>query len=124
MMQCGCGSTETGMILTYLDLPHIHTFHQTTFLRVQNDICPAIVELSEQSMDLAMQELDRKKMEPSYVPLTASYDMGWNKRSSGTKNNSISGHGLFLIPRQKRFYNLRFFPRSVINVHWYLKKLR
>ena len=29
-------------------------------------------------------------------PLTVCYDMGWNKKSSGTRYDSISGHGLMI----------------------------
>ena len=53
MMQSGCGSTEAGVVLTYLNLPHSHTFQKMTFRRVQASIRPAIVELSERSMEEA-----------------------------------------------------------------------
>ena len=30
------------------------------------------------------------------IGITVSYDMGWNKRSSGRTYNSLSGHGFFV----------------------------
>lgn len=41
-------------------------------------------------------EWKEKKLNASDVKLTISYDMGWNKRSSGNKYDSISGHGFIL----------------------------
>ena len=43
-----------------------------------------------------MEELNKEKLPKEKVPLTISYDMGWNKRSSGTRYDSVSGHGIMI----------------------------
>jgi len=46
-----------------------------------------------------------KKLDPKDVKLTVSYDMGWNKRSSGHKYDSISGHGFVMGGINKKILN-------------------
>ena len=47
MMQVGAGSSEAGLLLIFLDLPHSSTFQKTTFSKVQMAMRPSINELSE-----------------------------------------------------------------------------
>ena len=109
LMQIGGGATEAGLAVTYLELPHSSTFEKTTFKRVHKAIRPAIVNVTDQSMKEGREEeilatvgkenFDKwkeKKITPDEVKLTTSYDMGWNKRSSGTKYDSTSGHGFVI----------------------------
>jgi hypothetical protein len=46
LMQIGEGSSEAGVIFTYLDLPHSSTFHKNTFPRVQDAIRLSIIKVS------------------------------------------------------------------------------
>ena len=40
------------------------------------------------------------------------YDMGWNKRSSGNKYDSISGHGFLLGGNLRKILNYRIMSKS------------
>ena len=44
---------------------------------------------------------------PSDVHLTVGYDMGWNKRSSGHKYDSSSGHGFLVGGRNKKIIGFK-----------------
>ena len=115
LMQTGCGGSEASVLLTFLDLPHSSTFHKSTFARVKEAIRPAIVEISDQSKckardaevlqtmgETKFNDWKQNKLQASEVKLTISYDMGWNKRSSGNKYDSMSGHGFVLGGRTKK----------------------
>ena len=85
--------------------PHLP---KNTFPRVQAAIRPAIKKISDDCMENArgkevlatvgeeMYKQWKEKNDPKRVPLTVSYDMGWNKRSSGHMYDSVSGHGFIL----------------------------
>jgi len=120
LMQSGCGGSEASVLLTFLDLPHSSTFHKSTFPRIQEAIRPAIKELSEKSEKEAREaevlatigadkfdDWKNKKLKANDVKLTISYDMGWNKRSSGNKYDSISGHGFVLGKNTKKILQHR-----------------
>ena len=116
LMQIGCGNAESETLLNFLELPHGSTFKRSSFSRVQSAIRPLIKAISDDSMLLAREEEIKathgenklveyleKKTKPEDVPLTVSYDMGWNKRSSGHKYDSISGHGMIMGGLTKKF---------------------
>ncbi len=99
MIQMGCGSTETGTLLTYLDLPNAHTFHRISFSRILLAMRPKIKNITNLCMQEGRDEEIREtigeesyqkykegKLNPEEVSLIVMYDyMGWNKRSSGNK---------------------------------------
>ena len=118
LMQIGGGASEAGVILAFLDLPHSSTFQRHTFARVQLAIRNEIKKITDKSMSDARDEEVRKTVgeeqflkwkdketNPKEVPLTVSFDMGWNKRSSGTKYDSISGHSFLLGSQTKKIIN-------------------
>ena len=120
LMQTGCGASEASVNLTFLDLPHASTFQKSTFPRVQSAIRPFIKALSEKIMREAREkevlttigqekfiDWKEKKIPAKDVKLTISYDMGWNKRSSGNKYDSMSGHGFVLGGETKKIYNTK-----------------
>ena len=118
LMQIGGGNAESEILLNFLDLPHGSTFRRSTFSRIQTAIRTEIKNISDESMINSRNEeikatigermfanfLD-KKTHPKDVKLTVSYDMGWNKRSSGHKYDSISGHGFVLGGIHKKILN-------------------
>ena len=58
--------------------------------------------------------LKNKQLDKKYVPLTVCYDMGWNKRSTGTRYDSISGHGIMVGGYSKKSCvctNVQIVPR-------------
>lgn len=104
----------------FLDLPHSHTFKKKSFRCLQLAICSTVKPLSDEAMQIARDEeiigsLGKQKFDayknnlltPKEVPLTVSYDMGWNKRSSGNKYDSISGHDFIMGGFTKKVLNHR-----------------
>ena len=55
---------------------------------------------------------EKKELDPSHAQLTLSYDMGWNKRSSGTKYDSTSGHGFVLGSQTKKILQFKVMSKS------------
>ena len=119
-MQMGGGNSESETMLNFLDLPHGNTFKKSTFSSVQSLIRKCIVGISNASMKEALEEeiklsvseelFERWKKGDATskeVELTCSYDMGWNKRSSGHKYDSISGHGFLMGGMNKKILNHR-----------------
>ena len=120
LMQMGGGNCESETMISFLDLPHASTFKTKSFSFIQSAIRKEIVEISNASMKDALEdEIERtvskevfedyknKKTTSKDVVLTCSYDMGWNKRSSGHKYDSISGHGFLMGGRNKKVLNHR-----------------
>ena len=120
LMQIGGGHSESEILLNFLDLPNASTFKKKTFSRVQTAIRTVIETISNDSMIQSRNEeikatigetlfakFLKKKLHPKDVQLTVSYDMGWNKRSSGHKYDSISGHGFVLGGIKKKILNHR-----------------
>ena len=48
--------------------------------------------------------------------LTVSYDMGWQKRSSGHAYNSRSGHGLIIGKTPRKYLTMKLKVNIVLNV--------
>jgi len=111
LQQIGCGASESGTLLTYLNLPHAHGFHRHSFRKIESAMRLKIKEICVESMEEALEEEVRltineeRDKEERYannqltafdIPLTVGYDMGWNKQSSGRIYNSISGYGIMI----------------------------
>lgn len=120
LIQNGCGSTEGESLMTYLDLPNAPSFKKKTFARIQEKMRPEIKQMSNKCLEDARNEeiertigeemfkkFEKKELHASQVPLTVMYDMGWNKRSSGNKYDSISGHGFLLGGNSRKILNYR-----------------
>ena len=120
MLQMGCGSTETGVLLTFLDLPNSHAFHRMSFSRILSAVRPEIKEITNICMEEGQneeikqtigeelyEEYKKGNLSSDEVGLVIMYDMGWNKRSSGNKYDSISGHGFVLGGNSKKIMNYR-----------------
>lgn len=107
----GCGS-EAEAIMASLNLPGSSNMKTHTFHRVENEIGKLIRNVAYQQCDSALEEevfltLEKEGRSEYFekwkqgeakncVSITACYDMGWNKRSSGHRYDSNSGHA-FLI---------------------------
>ena len=120
LLQMGGGSTEAGVLLAFLDLPNSNTFHTKTFTRIMDSIRPEIVKLVDLCMkegreeevrttigEELYQKYKKGELKPAEVKLVVMYDMGWNKRSSGNKYDSISGHGFLLGGNTRKVINYR-----------------
>lgn len=109
----GGGGTEADRVLSFLSLPHAPSFGKKTFHQIENELRPYIHEITKNSVDAALEEEIRLQMTADGVAdveerimrwkrgefrpsVRVSYDMGWKKRSSGHRYDSMSGHGLMI----------------------------
>ena len=109
-------------------------FQSKSFNCIESCVRPTIKELTQQSINRALNgeieekikngdapksktehmldRLNKKSLEKDDVPLTVCYDMGWNKRSSGTRYDSISGHGLMIGGYSKKVLGMKCFLKK------------
>lgn len=104
----GGGGAEAERIIRFLGLPHASSFGSNNFRQIENELHPIIQEITQDSLAKALEEevleelrtqgeedqLDSWKEGKCVVGIHVSYDMGWQKRASGHKYDSSSGHGL------------------------------
>ena len=120
LQQVGGGPADCQVILTYLGLPHSQSFSRKSFGKVEAKLRPLIKKISDDTMDMALDEEtklswsteDYEKWTRNELPaqangLTVCYDMGWNKRSSGNRYDSISGHGIAFGAQSKKILAYR-----------------
>ena len=121
MILSGDGGTETGKLLGMLDLPRATSVDRSQYPQIEYDLSLHIIELTEQLLqDNLLDEVKEwSKINPNFdmdkwmaarsspdktntiaydeLPsLTASFDMGWQKRSSGRRYDSHSGHAALI----------------------------
>ena len=101
----GICPSDVETLFKFLDIPIPSSFPYVTFPKLENLIGEAIMKVSEQSMRDGLKkeiELESGKKYSVWIQLCekigiiGSYDMGWNKRSSGNRYDSLTGHA-FLI---------------------------
>ena len=104
----GLGASDVSTFVSYLGLPNLQSFSRTQFHRIELLIGKFLRIVANESMQTALDlevhnTLKNKgikiKQWRTYlcaIALTVSYDMGWSKRSSGRRYDSLSGHA-FLI---------------------------
>ena len=97
------------MLCAFLDLPEPHKWRRQ-FKVLEIQLCPTMEEIKQKSQDNASQhevqltldctdnavEQTLLKEDVPIYRVRASFDMGWQVRSSGNKYGSCSGHA-FLI---------------------------
>ena len=95
------------------------------FARITDAIGTEIIEISNKSMQDAreeeiretlgeelFQEYNNGMLSVEEIALVIMYDMGWNKRSSGNKYDSFSGHGFALGGNTQKILNYRCMLKS------------
>ena len=125
----GTGQRDASMSLSLLDLPSSRNFKRN-ISRHQSFIGEKIQAVSEKEMDLAMEmeikeTIMNEKGEKYYkewvgkaqgyrqkIGLTVSYDMGWNKRSSGHRYDSLSGHAFIIGAYTRRIIGCVVFCKT------------
>ena len=98
----GLGASEVSDFLTFLNVPKMHSFLNNQFFSIEKLIGKHIRKIADKSMQEMLDDEVTKTLESkninvdefkrdknSTVGLTVSYDMGWNKRSSGHRYDSI-----------------------------------
>ena len=125
----GTGGRATALQYTLMDLPNSESLKRT-ISRYQHLVGEKIRSVAEKEMELAMVEeikatILTEKGEEWYnqyyakpegereaIGLTVSFDMGWNKRSSGHKYDSISGHAFIIGVYTRRIIDYVVFSKS------------
>ena len=101
----GIGPKDVETLFSFLGIPVPSSFPYVTFPKIENAIGNALITVSEASQHQALkkevkaetgQEYDEIMNQDKKIGIMGSYDMGWNKRSSGHRYDSLSGHA-FLI---------------------------
>ena len=104
----GMGASDMSSFVSFLGLPNVQSFSRTQFHRIELRIGKFLREVAETSMQAALEievqntlknigiKIEDWKKYVHSIGLTTSYDMGWNKRSSGNRYDSLSGFA-FLI---------------------------
>ena len=113
-MLSGDGGTEAGKLVGLLDLPRAASMDRSIYPLIEDDLALAIIDLTnvllQKNLDKEIElwskgntTFDRTKWDDArqnakplafddMPTLTASYDMGWQKRSIGRRYDSHSGH--------------------------------
>ena len=101
----GSGGTNMSELFSFLGFPHAKGFHKRAFPVCesktgisQRKVAKELMEeakICEVRMQLESEKKSYEKLkqcEKEQVQLTVSFDMGWSKRSSGHRYDSLSGH--------------------------------
>ena len=72
------------------------------------------VALFQENREEDFQKWKDGELDASHVKITISYDMGWNKRSSGNRYDSISGHGVAIGSLTKKVVAIKTYSRSCV----------
>ena len=68
--------------------------------------------------------LDHSNSHINKVGITASYDMGWSKRSSGRHFDSMTGHGFLIGGRTKNCDRYGCHEEAMPHLHTFFKERR
>ena len=103
----GIGPTNLAQLLSFIDLPNVKAVNGRFFRNMELIVGTSLRSVGTKAMKEALLEeieltlgseekFKEWEKENSPVSITVSFDMGWNKRSSGNRYDSISGHALFI----------------------------
>ena len=92
-------------LLTFLDIPVPTSFPYQTFPKIKNLLGTTLTTIRDEAMEEGLRKEIEEETGKTYeewleskqqIGIYGSYDMGWTKRSSGNRYNSMTGH-VFLI---------------------------
>ena len=92
MLHAGMPATSVERFLGTLEIPPPN---RKTLKRREREVGPVIEKFANETCKTALELetlLSKGDSQEGPVELTASYDMGWQRRSSGRAYNSKSGH--------------------------------
>ena len=114
----GNGGQDLGDFAAFLDLPQASSFATRPFNKIESIVGEHLRRVAEESMIEAWEQeteatlvsegkdyktwQDNQPSEREKVKLTVSFDMGWQKRSSGNRYDSLSSHALMIGARFKK----------------------
>ena len=106
----GGGGSDISDLLSFIDVPNCASFGTNAFNKIEALIGKELRSCGMQAMDGALEEEVRLTNEEKGIDheewsnmaisqrpqtkLTVTYDMGWQKRSSGNRYDSLSGYAL------------------------------
>ena len=129
LQQIGGGCSDAMKLLTFLNLPNSKSMKNNKLKRIEDSIGSIIRDKAKNSIQNALEEEVRltlklenrendfekwkaKDLDPGTVGVVVAYDMGWNKRSTGTRYDSISGHGVAIGQLTKKLIGLIMYSKQ------------
>ena len=105
----GSSGSNMSELFSFLGFPNAKTFHKRVFPVRESKIGVSLRKIAKESMEEAKVFEVRMQLESENndyeewrqiknekVKLTVSFDMGWSKRSSGHRYDSLSGHAFMV----------------------------
>ena len=120
----GAGSRDIGNTMSFLGVPGGHAFHNLFYKNMDSftdKIHTELQEIVDEGFEKEIKASIQHELKDEYsdeeievfvtnylqdsgfipdkikkLPIVASYDMGWNKRSTGRVYDSLSGHAFFI----------------------------
>lgn len=100
----GVGSANMNRLLSFLNLQNTRFLNKRFIRNMKSSIGSKLRKVATDSMEEAIEEKFRFRLEKiqriqieyqkqkrnSYIGITVSFDMGWSKRSSGNRYDSLS----------------------------------
>ena len=135
----GDGGSEAERLMGMLDLPRNTSMDKWTFGEIERQISPTIIAYVEECLinnlieevrqtyaesgddhfdfdrwTTALRSSDAAYLEQHYPRIKGSNDMGWQKRSSGNRYDSTSGHSVFVGAKTRK-------PCGFVTYHKYCR---
>ena len=108
----GLGPSDIPSLFSFVGLPKLTSFCKRQYTRLESLIGKHLRETANESMRSALEEeimqtqieknLKQERSSDNPIGLTTSQDMGWTKRSSGNRFDSLSGHAFLIGCRLKK----------------------
>ena len=106
-MASGIGPSNMSQLLLFLNIPSCKSLHGRLFRNIELTVESSLRKIATESMRDAIDEEIRIKLNDDaknkqylkgnlQVGITVSFDIGWNKRCSGNRYDSLSGHALMI----------------------------
>ena len=116
-MASGIGPSNLSQLLSFIDLPNCKTFDSKFFNNMELTVGSTLRKVFAESMEKAtkekvkltlVDEMKQQKFDKGNLlaMISISFDMGWNKRSSGSYYDSLSGHALAIGCLSNKILNM------------------
>jgi len=119
----GVGGEHAAIMAAFLDLPHPHKWPRQ-FGNIERHLYKPLDKVKNQSQQAATNEevaatisdedrvIEQKYLQNGIYRIEASFDMGWQVRSSGGKYGSSTGHALLVGTRTKKVLDSVIFNKK------------
>ena len=104
----GIVPTNLARLSSFIDIPNVKAVNGRLFRKMELSVGPILRQVGTKAIEEALKEeikltLESKEKYSAWIEgnsplsITISFDMGWNKRSSGNRYDSISGHAFLSV---------------------------